>query len=188
MSDRIILNTTKFNLQRWVLEGDELVNHKTRYPLADFFNSDHPEKETVRGYFADKGISDRIPSAGEPVSFHEALGLELPDDHLYDDFRNDGNDMPADLAALSETYDGFVYDPLKQGFQPIIMSIIEDRTYGSVRIANLFVHINCTQGKGATRQLRKQLHAAGYTALAAVSAAWLSPQEAMRYLARKLSA
>jgi len=67
--NKIILNKTRSSSARWYLESPTdgmfnavLINGKNRYPVGDFFLSDHAEKETVRQYMINSGMSDFIPS------------------------------------------------------------------------------------------------------------------------------
>lgn len=62
---KTILNKTRSSKERWTHfagdNGGELVNGKDRHKVSEFANSDHPMKDEVLGWMAEKGIE--LPKA-----------------------------------------------------------------------------------------------------------------------------
>ena len=63
---KTILNKTRSSKDRWThyenADGGELVNGQSRYKVTDFVKSDHPQKEEVLGWMAEKGIGVPEPT------------------------------------------------------------------------------------------------------------------------------
>lgn len=98
--NKIILNKTRSSTERWTFirnsTGDELVNGKNRFKFADFPTSDHPMREQVLDWMAEKGVLREAIHGKFPAN--ETTGPSL--DHIF--------------STLTETEDQSVRDHLVQ--------------------------------------------------------------------------
>lgn len=143
--NKVILNKTRSSKERWTFIGNltagELVNGKDRFKLSDFCASDHPMKEQVLDWMTEKELLPAPPPKG------------------WDRVETSVNVFPVNQTT------GPSLDHIFQTLKGDEDAKTRDRLVGMH-----FGDLNREKGKGATRKLRKQLRAMGYTRLAGLKA------------------